>query len=110
MAMAGSDGIRDPLRFNLHGQAKLLLSTLPPHDPYATAISNANSTRELLALLSQLLATPAYTLRIAKLFRPILFDLCARWIDKPDVSETEFVALCLLVEVHEELYPCVSTS
>ncbi|THV03027.1 midasin [Dendrothele bispora CBS 962.96] len=104
MATTGSCEFCDPLKFNLYGQLKSLLSTLPPHDPYIAAISDASSTSRLLAILSQALAAPAYTLCIANLFRPILFDLCARWIDKPDVSEDEFVALCLLVEVHEELF------
>ncbi|KAF5333007.1 hypothetical protein D9758_015177 [Tetrapyrgos nigripes] len=105
MASTSSEGFHDPLTFNLHGQTKLLLSSLSPHDPYFAAISSSKSTTQLLVVLSQILSTPAYTLHAANIFRPILLDLCARWIERSDVSEDEFVALCLLVEVHEELFP-----
>jgi midasin len=51
---------------------------------------------------------PAYTQLIATLFRPILIDLCARWLENEDGSEQYLVALCYLLEVHEELFPYVN--
>ena len=56
-----------------------------------------------MSILSQLLSNPAYTQIIATLFRPILIELCARWLDEG--SEDNLVALTLLIEVHEELFP-----
>lgn len=60
-----------------------------------------------LTVLSNLLKTPEYTLDIAKLFSPLLVDLCARWLDDEEQDELKFVAFGLLVPAYEELYPYV---
>lgn len=103
--MASSSAIHDPLAINLRRQKRALLSDIPADSPYAAALLSARTNTELLAALSALLAEPALTLSIATYFRPILFDLCARWLDDSQNTEDQLVALCLLVEVHEELFP-----
>ncbi|KAG6809125.1 hypothetical protein H0H93_016097, partial [Arthromyces matolae] len=82
----------------------LLLEKIPVTSKDAADLLNATSTSDLLQKLSQLLYHPAFTLAIATLYRPILFDLCARWLDAQNTEE-QLVALCLLLENHEELFP-----
>lgn len=103
--MSSTSAIHDPLEINLSRQTRHLLSIIPSESEYAEAIKNASTTREFLATLSRLLTVPAYTQLIATYYRPILLDLCARWIEVDDSKEEQLVALCLLLEVHEELFP-----
>lgn len=105
--MTSTSAIHDPLGINLRRQTRILQNILPTPSNHATDLLNSSSTPELLAVLSRLLALPPYTLTIATLYRPILFDLCARWLDEKLNTEEQLVALCLLLEVHEELFPCV---
>lgn len=105
--MTSTSAIHDPLGINLRRQTRSLQNILPTPSNHATDLFNFSSTPELLAVLSRLLALPPYTLIIATLYRPILFDLCARWLDEEVNTEEQLVALCLLLEVHEELFPCV---
>lgn len=106
MAIDAASAIHHPLHINLPGQTQLLLSKVPSN-AHASVISTAQSTADLLRALSDALADPSLTLLIENLFRPILFDLCARWIALPLLTEDQLVAICLLIEVHEELFPCV---
>ena len=94
-----------PLTINLHRQTRFLLSKIPSESPYATAVTQAPSPAALLEILSQLLYLPAFTLIVAKTFRPLLLDLCARWLQDDENIENKLVALSLLLEPHEELYP-----
>ncbi|KAF7348332.1 Midasin [Mycena sanguinolenta] len=105
--MAFPSAIHDPLAINLRGQTRVLISSLPPDSPHASTLGTAVSqtSAELLAVLSNLLASPDLTLLVATVFRPILLDLCARWLDEPQNTEEQLVALCFLLEVHEELFP-----
>ena len=102
--------IHDPLKINLHRQKTLLLSSIPQNTIYTEALIKASFSSQLLATLSTILAVPAYTQLIATLFRPILIDLCARWLESKDESEQYLIALCYLLEVHEELFPYVTFS
>ncbi|KAJ3919281.1 midasin nuclear AAA ATPase [Lentinula edodes] len=95
------DEFHDPLTFNLQRQTHILLSKLPS----SIAIANCTSVSQIFDNLSSALAIPAYTTCIATLFRPVLLDLCARWITNSKDLEKELIALCLLIEVHEELFP-----
>jgi midasin len=108
--MALPSAIHDPLAINLRGQTRVLISSLASDSPHASALTTAVSqtTAQLLAVLSGLLSSPDLTLLIATIFRPILLDLSARWLDEPQNTEEQLVALCYLLEVHEELFPCVS--
>ncbi|KAG6329770.1 hypothetical protein ID866_9320, partial [Astraeus odoratus] len=99
---------RDPLTINLAKQLRALLALLPLQSPYAAQISVASSTKELLVTLSTLLAKPSLTSAIADLFRPLLIDLCARWLNDKQDLEDRFTALCFLIENHEELFPILS--
>lgn len=99
--------IHDPLSINLRRQTAQLLTKISPESTYNALLSNATSNRDLLAALSQLLTIPALTSSIATLFRPVLFDLCARWLEGDESTLDQLVALCMLLEVHEELFSCV---
>ncbi|KAI3616178.1 midasin nuclear aaa atpase [Moniliophthora roreri] len=103
--MEGELAFHNPLSFNLKKQRRLLLTKTAAHDVYHASLTNAQSIPEIFSILSTLLAIPAFTIPVAKLFRPILFDLCARFLEKQENTEEELAALCLLVEVHEELFP-----
>jgi midasin len=97
--------IYDPLAINLTRQTRSLVSKISPESPYSTAIVQASSPGVLLDTLSQLLMVPALTLPVATAFRPLLLDLCARWLNDGENAEDKLVALCLLLEPHQELYP-----
>ncbi|KAH7885416.1 midasin [Phlebopus sp. FC_14] len=107
--MSSSTSARyDPLTINLAKQTRALLALLPSGSPYITQISLASSPGDLLSILSRLLAKPSLTVTISDLFRPLLIDLFARWLqDEKDIEE-RFVALCLLIEYHDELFPILS--
>ena len=102
--------MNDPLRLNLGRQTRVLLENISITSNFAADIRNASSTSQLLAILSTLLAAPSLTLTIAALYRPILFDLCSRWLQHKQNTEDQLVALALLLEVHEELFPYVSSA
>ncbi|KAF9533063.1 hypothetical protein CPB83DRAFT_903057 [Crepidotus variabilis] len=98
--------LHDPLSINLRRQTELLLSHIPTTSTHYATITGASNAGELLSALSSALATPAFTKIVALLFRPLLVDLCARWIQQnPENVEQHLVALCCLVEVHEEIFP-----
>lgn len=100
-----TSAIHDPLDINLKRQTTALIDLIPPTSPHATAFLNVKSNGDILATLSMLLTVPALTLSVATLFRPVLLDLCARWLHDEENMEEKLVAACLLVEVHEEIYP-----
>ncbi|TFK40741.1 midasin nuclear AAA ATPase [Crucibulum laeve] len=106
--MTTTSAIHDPLYINLRRQTQLLISMLPANSQYVAELTQSSTTRELLTTLSVLLAIPALTQKVATLFRPILLDLCARWLEVEGHTEEQLVALCYLLEVHEELYPVLS--
>ena len=103
--MAPASPLHDPLLLNLSRQTTALLSSIPKSSVDYGSIVSSSSTSQLLSALSSALANPCLTKIVAKLFRPLLVDLCARWIDDAENSEHHLVALSYLVEVHEELYP-----
>lgn len=95
----------NPLTINLARQSRSLISQILPESPYAAAIVQASLPGTLLDTLSQLLTVPALTLHVATAFRPLLLDLCARWLNNHENADDKLVALCLLIEPHQELYP-----
>lgn len=105
-----SNAVRHPLHIDLHRQTQLFIPKVPQNNAHASIISSATTTSAILAALSDALAHPALTLLIEEYYRPILFELCARWITKPTITEDQIVAICLLIEVHEELFPSVKNS
>lgn len=96
--------IHDPCSINLNRQTQSLLSEISPESVYRTALTEAPTPGALLDTLSRLLFVPALTLSVATAFRPLLLDLCARWLEGEENKEEKLVALCLLLEPHEELY------
>ncbi|KZT19503.1 P-loop containing nucleoside triphosphate hydrolase protein [Neolentinus lepideus HHB14362 ss-1] len=96
--------IHDPSTINWKKQTRVLLSTIPADSPHAAALQQISSPEQLLALLSRLLYVPSLTLLVADTFRPILLELCIRWLDDGSDAEEKFVALCLLIQPHEELF------
>ena len=96
---------RNPLAFNIRRQIDVFISKLPAGSPHAAALHTVTSTRGLLDLLSRLLVIPSLTLPISSLFRPILLDLCARLLHDQTNLENKFIALCLLVQPHIEIFP-----
>lgn len=99
--------IYDPLQLDIRRQTALFLSQIPADSIHVPALSSASTNKTLLEILSQLLSEPSLTLLVAKIYRPILFDLCARWLEVPGDAVNRVVALALLVEIHEEVAPCV---
>jgi midasin len=99
--------VQDPwnaLSIPFAAQMEAFLRTCPEQD----LLRNA-PVAEQLAALSRLLKTPQYTIFVARLFSPLLVDLCARWLGDDEQDELKFAAFGLLVPAHEELYPYVST-
>ena len=100
----------DPLRLNLEEQTRKLLNVIARDSPYSAVLQNAPRSG-LLDTLSSLLRLPQLTEAISTLFNPILIDLCARWLHRPEDERLDKLeALCLLLEVHPELYPYVHIS
>ncbi|KAI0822070.1 midasin [Trametes gibbosa] len=96
---------RDPLRLNLRKQTQKLIDLHYLGDAHSIALKNAASRKALLELLSRLLLLPQYTMVIATFYRPILLDLCARWLDQTTDSLQKLETLSLLLGVHPEVYP-----
>ena len=99
--------LKDPLKMNIGHCTRSLLKKLGTDSEFGSHLHNITTTRELLDALSQLLVKPAFTLLVAREFRPILFDLCARWLFVDGHTDEILVALCLLLEPHPELFPYV---
>lgn len=101
--------VHDPLLINLRRQTQILLESTPLASGYAADLNENVPIDKLLTTLAKLLVNSSLTQIIATLYRPILLDLCARLLDWEDEKEEHLVALCLLVEVHEELFPYVDS-
>ncbi|KAG8724797.1 hypothetical protein FRC12_024266, partial [Ceratobasidium sp. 428] len=108
----------NPLEFDIIGQSRALLLKLGQNVQNAqdrlniegllSQLSEPNVSQALNAI-SNLLATPALTLLVADMFRPLLIDLCARWVENDQLSDVDrFAALCLLVEPYEEVFPVLT--
>jgi midasin len=97
--------LKDPFKMNMGRQTRSLLEKLGTDSQFASHLHSITTTRELLDALSKLLMTPALTLLVEREFRPILFDLCARWLFVDGRTDEILAALCLLLEPHPELFP-----
>ena len=93
----------DVLSFDLKKQTQVLLDQLPPS--YTTPLRDAETPSQLLTVLSTLLAVPSLTLAVATAFRPLLLDLCSRWLLNPGGREERLEAFGLLLDIHPEIYP-----
>ena len=99
--------IPDPLTLNTERQLRLLLEEVPLYNPLRTTLEEQLSGPTLLPTLSRLMLRPSLSMAITRLFRPLLMDLCARWLDDGDDMLDKLEAFALLIEIHEEIYPCV---
>jgi hypothetical protein len=100
---------QNPLAIHLQRQTQHLASVVPPESACIRDLQNAPDTQAFLNTLSGLLSNPAHTQIVAALFRPILMDLAARWLDDTQNAERNLYALAFLIEVQEELFPCVAS-
>ncbi|KIP09693.1 hypothetical protein PHLGIDRAFT_86293 [Phlebiopsis gigantea 11061_1 CR5-6] len=107
--MTSVDMFQDPLTINLAHQTQIFLETVPQDSPVRNVLLSAPTRLELLRQLSRTLVLPAHTLAIASAFRPILLDLCARLLEDEADEVDKLEALCLLLELHPELFPILST-
>ena len=103
-----SNDTYDPLNINLAQQTHLLADQLPSDSPHLVSLRNASSRSALLNCLSRLLAVPGLTGVVSNIFRPILLDLCARWLEEDTNLEEKFEASALLLELHPEIFPWVA--
>lgn len=107
--MASAHVVNDPLAINLPQQIIALLAELPETWPTRSVLQAASPRSRQLQILSRVLLAPSTTQIVATYFRPVLLDLCARWLED-NVDEVEKLeALSLLVEVHSEIFPYVSS-
>ncbi|KAF7294417.1 Midasin [Mycena kentingensis (nom. inval.)] len=96
--------MNDPLVLS-RAQTRKLVAQLPPDSHHLPLLNAAQTTTQLCAVLSSLLASPDLTWLIANTYRSILLHLCALWLDEPQNTEDQLAAICDLVQVHEELFP-----
>ncbi|EJC98837.1 P-loop containing nucleoside triphosphate hydrolase protein [Fomitiporia mediterranea MF3/22] len=101
--------IPDPTSLNARKQLNGLVELLPRNSPLTAAFQDSLSQNALLPTLSRFMLHPSLTLAISWTFRPLLMDLCSRWLDTDDEGAKKLEALGLLIEVHEELFPILSS-
>ncbi|KAH9065293.1 midasin [Lactarius vividus] len=106
--MSLTKNIRDPLTLDLRSQWLDFASKYPAWTVHSQVNLADASPKELLLLASKFLLIPAYTTIIADTFRPLLLDLCARWLENSDELEDKLCAFCLLLQPHVEIFPILS--
>jgi midasin len=99
--------LRDPLSLNLKTQWLEFTSNRPEWTSHVQANLADLSSGEVLSLASKFLLHPSYTTIVADAFRPLLLDLCARWLKDSESLEDKLSALCLLLQPHTEIFPYV---
>ncbi len=100
--------LRDPLSLNPKSQLLEFTSNFPEWPSHFQANLADSSPGESLSLASKFLLLPSYTTIVADSFRPLLLDLCARWLEHSEGLEDKLSALCLLLQPHTEILPYVS--
>jgi midasin len=108
--MSLTKNIRDPLSLDLRSQWLDFASKYPAWSAHSQVNLVDALPKELLLLASKFLLIPSYTTIIADTFRPLLLDLCARWLENSDELEDKLCALCLLLQPHVEIFPYVLLS
>lgn len=97
----------DPIFFDIHSETQRLVSTFPTFR-FPPEVSNAPATNavEVLNALSRLMTVPLLTSHIANAFRPILLDLCSRWLDLLELDDLSvFEAIGVIIGIYDEIYP-----
>ena len=108
--MSLTRNIRDPLSLDLRSQWLDFASKHPEWSVHSQVNLVDASPKELLLLAAKFLLIPSYTTAVADTFRPLLLDLCARWLENSDEIEDKLCALCLLLQPHVEIFPYVVLS
>ncbi|KAF8309082.1 P-loop containing nucleoside triphosphate hydrolase protein [Clavulina sp. PMI_390] len=97
------------LDFDLNAALKELLDA-HPNFSFPDPLSQTTSASDKLRALSRLLAFPALTEEISILFRPLIIDLCSRWLENDELDQhSVFEAFCILLKFHNELLPIMHT-
>lgn len=104
MTQVGGD-FHDPVTINLRRQAQVLFEQIPTSSPHRNLLQNPSTKHDLLSTLSSLLAIPSLTIHTATAFRPLLLDLCSRWLLDADRLDDKLEAFGLLLEIHPEIFP-----
>lgn len=99
-----------PLRFDLKGHVAQLLAEHPrfsfPDILVQYSQTGRVKTTDVLDALARLLAFPALTDEVSTRFRPLLMDLCSRWIVMSDLEDHKvFEAFATLLRPHREIFP-----
>ena len=97
--------LRDPLSLNPKSQWLAFISKFPDWSSASQTNIVDASPGELLSLASKFLLLPSCTAIVADAFRPLLLDLCARWLERSEALEDKLSALCFLLQPHAELFP-----
>lgn len=122
-----ASALSDPLRLNLQKQVRKLLELVssrlnPVSEQLVGAVDVLSSLADVtspnpnagkvLDAVSQCLVAPQLVEGIVRLFRPLLVDLFARWLENDgegeDVRELKLIVLVYVVEVFEEVFPVLS--
>ncbi|KAI0270022.1 midasin [Gloeopeniophorella convolvens] len=107
--MSLPDRFKDPLVLDIGAQWLVFTSRFPTWNGHHQVNLVGASSKELLSLASKFLFLPSCTTVVASLFRPLLLDLCARWLENAEAVEDKLCAFCLLLQPHTELFPVLST-
>jgi midasin len=106
--MSLASHLRDPLSLDLKSQWLAFTSRFPGWSAYSQVNLDTASSKDILSLASKFLLLPSCMTIVADTFRPVLLDLCARWLESSDELEDKLSALCFLLQPHTEIFPCVS--
>ena len=99
--------LRDPLSLNLKSQWLECTSKFSDWSSTSQTDPVDTSSGEILSLASKFLLLPSCTAIVADTFRPLLLDLCARWLESSEALEEKLSALCFLLQPHMEIFPYV---
>lgn len=102
--------LRDPLSLNPKSQWLAFTSKFPDWSSTPQTDQVDTSPGEILSLASKFLLLPSCTAIVADTFRPLLLDLCARWLESSEALEEKLSALCFLLQPHTEIFPYVLLS
>jgi hypothetical protein len=99
------DHLRDPLSLNPKSLWLEFTSNYPDWTSHFQANLADSSPAEVLSLASKFLLLQSCTSIIADTFRPLLLDLCSRWLEHSEALEDKLSALCFLLQPHMEIFP-----
>ena len=105
--MSLSGHLQDPLSLSPKSLWLEFTSNFPEWTSHFQANLEDSSPAEMLSLASKFLLLQSCTSIVADAFRPLLLDLCARWLENSEALEDKLSALCFLLQPHTEIFPYV---